>query len=77
MNIICGKKSLVSCFWSSVLSKFDALLLAPVYNKLWPIQDNIPQSSDAKEMGEEPFALPSSSKWEVADRQEKMGKDDF
>jgi hypothetical protein len=28
-------------------------------------------------MGEEPFALPSSSKWEVADRQEKMGKDDF
>ena len=40
-------------------------------------QDNIPQSSDAKEMGDEPFALPSSSKWEVADRQEKMGKDDF
>ena len=28
-------------------------------------------------MGEDPFALPSSSKWEVADRQEKMGKDDF
>ena len=40
-------------------------------------QDYIPQSSDAKEMGEVPFALPSSSKWEVADRQEKMGKEDF
>ena len=51
-------------FWRRFTIKFDQ-------------QDNIPQSSDAKEMGEEPFALPSSSKWEVADRQEKMGKDDF
>ena len=40
-------------------------------------QDDISQSSDAKDLGEEPFALPSSSKWEVADRQEKMGKDNF
>ena len=40
-------------------------------------QDDISQSSDAKDLGEEPFALPSSSKWEVADRQEKMGKDYF
>ena len=28
-------------------------------------------------MGEAPFSLPSSSKWEVADRQEKMGKEHF
>ena len=40
-------------------------------------QDDNSQSSDAKDLGEEPFALPSSSKWEVADRQEKMGKDNF
>jgi len=37
-------------------------------------EDDLPQSSDAREMGEAPFALPSSSKWEVADRQEKMAK---
>ena len=40
-------------------------------------QDDNSQSSDAKDLGEDSFAIPSSSKWEVADRQEKMGKDDF
>ena len=28
-------------------------------------------------MGDVPFALPSSSKWEVADRQDKMGKNNM
>jgi hypothetical protein len=44
------------------------------YTRNYDQQDNNTTSSDAKEMGEDSFALPSSSKWEVADRQEKMAK---
>ena len=47
------------------------------YTRNYDQQDNNTTSSDAKEMGEDSFALPSSSKWEVADRQEKMGKNDL
>ena len=37
-------------------------------------QQEIFQSSDANNTDDVPFALPSSSKWEVADRQDKMGE---
>ena len=47
------------------------------YTRNYDQQDNNTTSSDAKEMGEDSFALPSSSKWEVADRQEKMGKNNL
>ena len=47
------------------------------YTRNYDQQDNNTTPSDAKEMGEDSFALPSSSKWEVADRQEKMGKNDL
>ena len=40
-------------------------------------QDNFQSSEDTSKMGDVPFALPSSSKWEVADRQDKMGKNNI
>ena len=58
------QKSLSASFCAGFTMNFDQ-------------QDDNSQSSDAKDLGEDSFAIPSSSKWEVADRQEKMGKDNF
>ena len=60
----------------SFITKFLRYFCAG-YTRNYDQQDNNTTSSDATDMGEDSFALPSSSKWEVADRQEKMGKNNL
>ena len=68
--------SKVAWVWALFQKNFSASFCAG-FTMNFDQQDDNSQSSDAKDLGEDSFAIPSSSKWEVADRQEKMGKDDF